>query len=60
MYNNLLWSNWGRSLCNVYMIGNAFSTYEERYVIIMLLLFLTLLQNLIIGQKQRIKLQTFK
>ena len=30
MYNNLLWANWGLSLQNIYLIGNCFSSYEDR------------------------------
>lgn len=32
MYNNLLWRNWSKQhLEKVYIIGNDFSSYEERY-----------------------------
>ena len=30
MYNNLLWANWGKSLENLCIIGNSFSTYSIR------------------------------
>ena len=31
LYNSVLWANWGLGLSNVIILGNRFSSYQERY-----------------------------
>ena len=31
LYNSVLWANWGPGLSNVIILGNRFSSYQERY-----------------------------
>lgn len=30
LYNSVLWANWGPRLSNVIILGNRFSSYQER------------------------------
>ena len=30
LYNSVLWANWGPELSNVVILGNRFTSYQER------------------------------
>ena len=31
LYNSVLWANWGPALSNVVILGNRFTSYQERW-----------------------------